>query len=200
MNTPIKRDVLSKKHWSVENAHKQLSLQICVNEINGKACFLMQRLLEPFLVPLRRLNWSFLSSILQVLHCSATFVLFNGTECSSSPSSAGVDLVSWCPRCSGVPRAARMVERGGSRGLVLEKVLDALFQHLLGDLGLLSPNFRCSPTRCFLLPPWCVLGFLAKFLVQCPNKRSGCEGFRTRHLLFGWANFLVGTSDRLVTG
>ena len=135
----------------------------------------MQRLLEPFVVPLHRRNWSFLNSISQVLQCSANMFLFNGTKCSSSPSSAGEELVNWCPRCSGLPRAVKMAERGESRGLVPEMVLDAMFQHVLGDLGLLSPIFRCSPTRCFLLQPWCVLGFLTKCLVQCPSKRSWCE-------------------------
>ena len=98
--------------------------------------FVVRRLLEPFLAPFCRLNWSFLSSVSHVLRCSASLFLFNGTKCSKSPSSAGINLVSWCPCWSGLPRAVKMVERRRSRGLVPEKVLDALFQHLLDDLGL----------------------------------------------------------------
>ena len=70
---------------------------------------LMQRLLEPFLVPLRFLNWSFLSRVSHVLPCSARIFLFIGTKCSSSPSSAEMHLV---PRWSGIPREVKMVERG----------------------------------------------------------------------------------------
>ena len=124
---------------------------------------------------------------------------FIGTMCSNSANVAEKHLVNWCLRSK---RLLRLVELCGlveNRGLVPGMALDVLFQHMLALLGLIAPILRFLPIRYFPLPPSCVPGSLAKFFVQCPNKRSWCEGFQTRHLVFGWGNFLVGTSDRLVT-
>ena len=163
------------------------------------ASFVMRQLLEPCLTPFCAcLYWSFVGNVSRVGQVPAMFPGFIGTMCSNSANVAGRHLVNWCLRSKSRLRLVELVGLVGNQKLVPWMALDVLFQHMLALLGLIAPMFRFLPIRYFPLPPSCVPGSLARSLIQCPNKRSWCEGFRTRHLVFGWANFLVGTSDRLV--